>query len=62
MNQAENSDLKLHFVNSLCTHEEARSALAKIKSPITPESFIQNNYPKVHQKNMRGPPGQQLLH
>jgi len=51
MNQAENRQVNLLFMNSFSTHDDTVAALKKIDSPLTPRSFRQNKYPKVLQEN-----------
>ena len=49
--QAENSHVNLLFMNSFSTQEDTLAALDKINSPLKPQSFNQNQYPKVLQEN-----------
>ena len=51
MKQAENSHVNLLFMNSFSTQEDTLAALDKINSPLKPQSFLQNQYPKVLQEN-----------
>ena len=51
MKQAENSHVNLLFMNSFSTHKDTLAALDRIDSPLKPETFRQNKYPKVLQKN-----------
>ena len=51
MNQAENSQVNLLFMNSFSTHQDTLAALKKINSPLKPKSFLQNKFPKVLQEN-----------
>jgi len=51
MNQAENSQVNLLFMNSFSTHDDTLAALEKIDSPLSPRSFRQSKYPKVLQEN-----------
>ena len=51
MNQAENSQVNLLFMNSFSSHADTLAALEKINSPLKPKSFRQNKYPKVLQEN-----------
>jgi len=50
MNQAENSQVNLLFMNSFSTHTDTLAALEKINSTLKPRTFIQNKYPKVLQE------------
>ena len=52
LKQAENSHVKLLFMNSFSTHDETLAALDKINSLSKPKSFRQNKYPKVLQENL----------
>jgi len=51
MNQAENSQVNLLFMNSFSTHGDTLAALENINSPLKPMNFRQNKYPKVLQEN-----------
>jgi UTP--glucose-1-phosphate uridylyltransferase len=51
INQAENSNVNLLFMNSFSTHDDTLAALAKIKSPLDTRCFRQNKFPKVLRKN-----------
>ena len=51
MNQAENSQVNLLFMNSFSTHNDTLAALQEINSPLKPKSFVQNKFPKVLQEN-----------
>ena len=51
MSQAQNSNVKLLFMNSFNTHEETLAALAEISTIFKPHCFIQNKFPKVLQEN-----------
>jgi len=50
MNQAENSQVNLLFMNSFSTHTDTLAALEQIDSTLKPGTFIQNKYPKVLQE------------
>jgi UTP--glucose-1-phosphate uridylyltransferase len=51
--QAENSHVNLLFMNSFSTQVDTLAALDKINSPLRPQSFQQNQYPKVLQENFK---------
>ena len=51
MNQAENSQVNLLFMNSFSTQNDTLAALKKINSSLKPKSFVQNKFPKVLQEN-----------
>ena len=51
MNQAENSQVNLVFMNSFSTNDDTLAALKKIDAPLKPRSFLQNKFPKVLQES-----------
>ncbi len=49
--QAENSTVKLAFMNSFSTHDDTRAALSKLNPSNSPITFLQHKFPKILQQD-----------